>query len=149
MQKQPPDVFYKKGVPKISQNSQENTCAKVSFFIKLSGSCWEEFWDRISVFVLDETKLTLRNTFNLDLFPLEGGKKSKYMKKQICKAKIYVITYKILQNYLNLLSGISFKLGWLIILALFSQSSISIPPENVRKPLLFYVFMEYKNGTLG
>ena len=26
-----PEVFYKKDVLKISQNSQENTCARVSF----------------------------------------------------------------------------------------------------------------------
>ena len=31
IQKQPPEVFYKKN----SQNSQENICARVSFFIKL------------------------------------------------------------------------------------------------------------------
>ena len=42
MQKQPPEVFYKKGVSqkfhkisKISQNSQENTCARVSFLATL------------------------------------------------------------------------------------------------------------------
>ena len=35
-QKQPPEVFYgKKVFLKISQNSQGNTCAKVSFSIKL------------------------------------------------------------------------------------------------------------------
>ena len=35
-QKQTPDVFCKKKVfLKISQNSQENTCARVSFLIKL------------------------------------------------------------------------------------------------------------------
>ena len=33
--KQPADVFYKKGVLKISQNSQESTCARVSLLIKL------------------------------------------------------------------------------------------------------------------
>ena len=33
--KQPLEVFYKKDVLKISQNSQENTCARVSFLIKL------------------------------------------------------------------------------------------------------------------
>ena len=32
MYKQPPEVFCKKGV---SQNSQENNCARVSFLIKL------------------------------------------------------------------------------------------------------------------
>ena len=30
-----PEVFCKKVLLKISQNSQENTCAKVSFLIKL------------------------------------------------------------------------------------------------------------------
>ena len=36
MQKQPPEVFCKKKVfLDISQNSQENTCARVSFSIKL------------------------------------------------------------------------------------------------------------------
>ena len=36
LQKQPPKVFYKKKVfLEISQNSQENTCARVSFLIKL------------------------------------------------------------------------------------------------------------------
>ena len=35
-QKQPPEVFCRKKVfLKISQNSQENTCATVSFLIKL------------------------------------------------------------------------------------------------------------------
>ena len=34
-QKQPPGVFYKKGVLRISQNSQDNTCARVSFLKKL------------------------------------------------------------------------------------------------------------------
>ena len=29
-QKQPPEVFIKKGVQDISQNSQENTCARAS-----------------------------------------------------------------------------------------------------------------------
>ena len=33
-QKQPPEVFYKKGVLKILQYSQENTCAWASFLIK-------------------------------------------------------------------------------------------------------------------
>ena len=31
-QKQPPGVFYKKGVLKTSQNSQESTCARVHFW---------------------------------------------------------------------------------------------------------------------
>ena len=35
IQKQPPKVLYKKMFYKISQNSQENTCARVSFLIKL------------------------------------------------------------------------------------------------------------------
>ena len=33
-QKQPPKVFCKKGVLEILQNSQKNTCARVSFFNK-------------------------------------------------------------------------------------------------------------------
>ena len=33
--KQPPEVFCKKGVIKIWQNSQENTCAKVFFLLSL------------------------------------------------------------------------------------------------------------------
>ena len=38
-QKQPPEVFYKKKVfLEISQNSQENTCARFSFLIKLQAS---------------------------------------------------------------------------------------------------------------
>ena len=37
IQRQPPEVFYKKGYLKISQNSQESTCARVSFFIKVAG----------------------------------------------------------------------------------------------------------------
>ena len=33
---QPPEVFYKKKVPlKISQNSQENICARASFLLKM------------------------------------------------------------------------------------------------------------------
>ena len=35
LQKQPLDVFIKIDVLKILQNSQENTCARVSFLIKL------------------------------------------------------------------------------------------------------------------
>ena len=36
LQKQPPEVFCKKPMfLEISQNSQENTCARVSFLIKL------------------------------------------------------------------------------------------------------------------
>ena len=35
LQKEPPEVFCKKGFLKYSQNSQENTCARVSFLIKL------------------------------------------------------------------------------------------------------------------
>ena len=41
-QKQPLEVFYKKSVLKISQNSQETTCARVSFLIKLQAkACYE------------------------------------------------------------------------------------------------------------
>ena len=36
-QKQPPKVFCKKGVLEILQNSQKNTCARVSFFNKVAG----------------------------------------------------------------------------------------------------------------
>ena len=41
-QKQPPEVFYKKGVPKISKKSQENTCTRVSFLINFQtcGQRW-------------------------------------------------------------------------------------------------------------
>ena len=35
LQKQPPEMVYKKGVLKNSGNSQENTCSRVSFLIKL------------------------------------------------------------------------------------------------------------------
>ena len=35
------EVLYKKGVLKISQNSQENTSARVSFLIKLQASSLE------------------------------------------------------------------------------------------------------------
>ena len=37
-QKQPPKVFYKKVFLKFSQNSQENTCARASFLMKLQAS---------------------------------------------------------------------------------------------------------------
>ena len=33
-EKQPPEVFYKKVFLKISQNSQESACARISFIIK-------------------------------------------------------------------------------------------------------------------
>ena len=36
-QKQPPELCCKKRCLEISQNSQENTCARVSFLIKLKG----------------------------------------------------------------------------------------------------------------
>ena len=32
-QKQPPEVFYKKGFLNISQNEQKNTCIRVSFLM--------------------------------------------------------------------------------------------------------------------
>ena len=41
LQKQPPEVFNRK----ISQNSQENTCARVFFLIKLQASACK-LWDR-------------------------------------------------------------------------------------------------------
>ena len=37
-QKQPPEMFCKKVFLQISQNSQENTCARVSFLIKLQAT---------------------------------------------------------------------------------------------------------------
>ena len=37
-QKQPPEVFCKKLFLEITQNSQENTCARVSFLIKFQAS---------------------------------------------------------------------------------------------------------------
>ena len=38
VQRQPPEVFCKKGVlKKISQNSHESTCARVSFFNEVTG----------------------------------------------------------------------------------------------------------------
>ena len=39
-------VFCKKGVLEISQNSQENTCARVSFSIKPATSLKEKLWNR-------------------------------------------------------------------------------------------------------
>ena len=39
---QPPEVFCKKGILEILQNSQENTCARVSFVIKLQAL--EQLW---------------------------------------------------------------------------------------------------------
>ena len=38
LQKQPPEVFCIKSVLEISQNSQENICARVSFLIKIQVS---------------------------------------------------------------------------------------------------------------
>ena len=35
-----PEVFCKKGVLEISQNSQESTCARDSFLIKLQAKAW-------------------------------------------------------------------------------------------------------------
>ena len=37
-QKQPPELFCKKVFLEITQNSQQNTCARVSFLIKLQAS---------------------------------------------------------------------------------------------------------------
>ena len=37
-----PEVFYKKALLKISQNLQENTCARVSILIKFQASAWKE-----------------------------------------------------------------------------------------------------------
>ena len=45
-QKQPLEVFCKKVFFKISQNSQENTCAKVSFLIKLQASALQPYKKR-------------------------------------------------------------------------------------------------------
>ena len=44
LQKQSPEVFYKKGVLEISQNSQENTCARLSFLIKLQAWSLLLYW---------------------------------------------------------------------------------------------------------
>ena len=40
IQKQPPEVFYKKGVLKSFENLQENTCGRVSFSIKFQVSAY-------------------------------------------------------------------------------------------------------------
>ena len=37
-------VFLKKVLLKISQNSQENTCARLSFLIKLQASSTRDIW---------------------------------------------------------------------------------------------------------
>ena len=37
-QRQSPAMFYKKALLDISQNSQENTCARASFLMKLQAS---------------------------------------------------------------------------------------------------------------
>ena len=49
--KQPPEMFCKKVFLEISQNSQENTSARVSFVIKLqaSGDCFCTFIQKIKV----------------------------------------------------------------------------------------------------
>ena len=49
-----PEVFCKKVFLEISQNSQENTCARVSFLIKLqaSGFFWIPFFLIVEVFFL-------------------------------------------------------------------------------------------------
>ena len=47
-----PEIFYKMNVPKILQNPQENTCARVSHLIKLQASrghkcCLSIFWQNM------------------------------------------------------------------------------------------------------
>ena len=32
---------------------------------------------------------------------------------------------------------------------IYGQYSLSIPPENIKKPLVFCVFKEYREGTLA
>ena len=45
-QKQPPDVFCRKKVfLEISKNSLENTCARVTFLIKLQAEDWGDWGD--------------------------------------------------------------------------------------------------------
>ena len=39
-EEQPPEVFHKKELLEILQNSQENTCARFSFLIKLQALAW-------------------------------------------------------------------------------------------------------------
>ena len=39
--------------------------------------------------------------------------------------------------------------GYFSVLAILAEGSISIPPKNVRKPLIFDDFSGYGNGTLG
>ena len=39
--------------------------------------------------------------------------------------------------------------GYFSVLATLAQCSISIPPKNVRKPLISDDFRAYGNGTLG
>ena len=43
-----PELFCKKGVLRISQNSQESTCARVSFLIKFQASCLQLYLKRDS-----------------------------------------------------------------------------------------------------
>ena len=47
-QKQPPDVFYKNVLSKISQYSQENTCARVSFCLRSATLLTKRFWHKFS-----------------------------------------------------------------------------------------------------
>ena len=56
IQKQPPEVFYKTAFLKIWQNSQENSCARVSFFKKASSS------------LQDHKKETLAQVFSCEIF---------------------------------------------------------------------------------
>ena len=76
-QKQPPEVFCKKRCSflEISQNPQENTCARVSFVIKLQGRACNfvkketreqseaEYWIEEKYWILNRRKYWIKNLF--------------------------------------------------------------------------------------
>ena len=53
VQKQPQEVFYKKVFLKIPQNSQENTCARVSLIMKLQAQACNFIKKETLVLVFD------------------------------------------------------------------------------------------------
>ena len=72
-QKQPPEVFYKKGCSiKISQNSQENTCAKVSYRVMISVNV-----PTVAYFIYRALQMSIVKHFYLHSIKSEFGNKEK------------------------------------------------------------------------
>ena len=103
IQKQSPEVFVK-----VSQNSQENTYARVSFLIKLQGSALQPYEKRDSLVFSCELCNVFKNTFFAsDCF-------SKYESFYQIAANHIWLSRKCLENIQeHICIGFQLKAGWI------------------------------------